>query len=506
MIALWYKILNPILQMVIDDYLNGTKVEGYDMGNPRSYRAAYKNFAAWLPVRHHSKKQASAPPAPNATLDKYIGFRELPPLPPPKKLTRFRSAPQATYDDFAGGAGVAPHEWDMLHTFPKFTGYFEHMFEVNDLTFFDEAQDRLEARGADFRDFFVHDVVAFELLRRQLGLADYASLERVAAWWERNPLVGIVHDVDFFPTAANLSYVLRRVPAAEFVAYFHQLVAEGIALRVIKDCVLIWDGTFIRSNSNNNKNPRTGRYSDADAGFTRHIGKRLGVGYQPGLLYGYNKYTRRLPVHFKMFAGNRNDNPAFRATLGEFLPLELGRWKLAIVDTGAFSLKSLEYCGNRGIWPLIRARKNIVELPTVELKPGYWFCPDWFPPGWTGEDVLEAYAWRPAIEGAIAEFKEWYNGGRLPVRGIEGATQHVALNVILDWLRALTAEKIGRPDLVCTWSAFSNPRSGFSPAQWRKLASESGYQPFAFPGETRKKGWKGATKSPSFDVSRDEMP
>ncbi len=443
MIALWYKILNPILQMVIDDYLNGTKVEGYDMGNPRSYRAAYKKFAAWLLVRHRSKKQVCAPPAPNATLDKYIGFRELPPLPPPKKLKRFRSAPQATYDDFARGAGVAPHEWDMLHTFPKFTGYFEHMFEVNDLTFFDEAQDRLEARGADFR---------------------------------------------------------------EFVAYFHQLVAEGIALRVIKDCVLIWDGTFIRSNSNNNKNPRTGRYSDADAGFARHIGKRLGVGYQPGLLYGYNKYTRRLPVHFKMFAGNRNDNPAFRATLGEFLPLELGRWKLAIVDTGAFSLKSLEYCGNRGIWPLIRARKNIVELPTVELKPGYWFCPDWFPPGWTGEDVLEAYAWRPAIEGAIAEFKEWYNGGRLPVRGIEGATQHVALNVILDWLRALTAEKIGRPDLVCTWSAFSNPRSGFSPAQWRKLASESGYQPFAFPGETRKKGWKGATKSPSFDVSRDEMP
>jgi hypothetical protein len=506
MIALWYKIRNPLLQMIIGDFLNGTSVDGYDMGNPRSYRIAYKKFKAWLPVRRRQKKQASAPPAQSSTLDKYLGFKELPPLPLPSKLKSFRSAPQATYDDFAAGAGVPQHEWDMLRAFPKFAGYFEHMFEVNDLTFFDEVQDHLEARGVDFRNFFVHDVVAFELLRRQLGLADYAAMEKVAAWWERNPLAGIVHDVDYFPAAANISYVLRRVPAAEFVAYFHQLVAEGLALRVIKDCVLIWDGTFIRSNSNNNKNPQTGAYSDPDAGFARHIGKRLGVGYQPGLLYGYNKYTRRLPVHFKMFPGNRNDNPAFRATLGEFLPLELGNWKLGIVDTGAFSIKSLEFCSNRGIWPLIRARKDITELPTVELKPGYWFCPDWFPPGWTGEDVLEAYAWRPAVEGGIAEFKEWFNGGRLPVRGLEGATQHVALNVTLDWLRALTAHKMGRDDLTCKWSAFSDPRGGYSPSMWHKIASESGYEPFSFPGTTPKKGWKFATKSPSLDISPDDLP
>ncbi len=134
------------------------------------------------------------------------------------------------------------------------------------------------------------------------------------------------------------------------MAFFHQLVREGLDAGVIAGRVLIWDGQFIRSNCGNNASKETGKYTDPDAGYGRHVGKKLGVGYQPGILYDYGGPARRLPVHFTMFPGNRNDNPAFRATVREFMGLDLGRtYKAILGDTGAYSTGSLRYCSGLGL-------------------------------------------------------------------------------------------------------------------------------------------------------------
>jgi len=69
------------------------------------------------------------------------------------------------------------------------------------------------------------------------------------------------------------------------------------------------------------------------------VGKKLGVGYALGILYSFNGYGRRFPVHFTMFPANRNDNPAFRATLGEFLPLKVGNvMKLRVLSRPLFGV------------------------------------------------------------------------------------------------------------------------------------------------------------------------
>lgn len=487
MIVIKFRRRPTIRQAQIDDFRGNGKIEEYDMNVPRDYRTARKKFKAWLsvhPYTYHVPVAAQSGRGRQTSLLEYMPHKELPQLPRPRYLGRFRGIPQATFGEWASGT-IVEREWDMFQAFPTFTGFFNHLFELNDLSYFDDVQAGLEGQGVSFKGIFAHDVVAFELLRRQLGFRDFTGIEKVARFVGGNPLAGVLRDPDFFPTAAKISYVMNRLPGASLVGFLHQLVGEGIELGVIVPRILIWDGQFIRSNSNNNRNPNTGKYTDEEAGFSRHVGKRLGVGYDPGILYGYCGPDRRLPVHFEMFPGNRNDKPAFRATVDAFLKLGIGSWKLVIADTGAYCQESLEFCARRGIYPLVRARKGLVEFPSRELKDGYWFNTDWIPEGWTDADVLEAYAWRPSIESGNAEHNTYYGGQRLNTRGIEAATRARALDYILDWLRALAARKLGRPDLTCKWSAYSSAREYVHHTMWGNAAQEAGYQTLPIPARER---------------------
>ena len=64
-------------------------------------------------------------------------------LPKRNNFMRFRNVGQTTSDDYA--KGILPQsEWDMHHTLPKFSRYFNNVFEMNDLSYFDKIQDELE--------------------------------------------------------------------------------------------------------------------------------------------------------------------------------------------------------------------------------------------------------------------------------------------------------------------------------------------------------------------------
>lgn len=119
------------------------------------------------------------------------------------------------------------------------------------------------------------------------------------------------------------------------------------------------------------------------------------------------------------------------------------------------------------------------------MKEGYWFNTDWIPAGWSDADVLEAYAWRPAIESGNSERITFTGGSRLNTRSIENATRARALDYILDWLRALSARKLGRPDLICKWTAFSAAREYIHYTMWGNAATDSGYQVLQFSNTER---------------------
>ena len=234
MIVIKYRSKPPVRQKQVEDFLGSTKVEEYDMNVPREYRVARRKFKAWLAIRPYTKRVAS--PAPlvsksQQTLLKYLPKHpERPHLPRPKYLGRFRSIPQATYEEFAEGAGVPRREWDKLQAIPAFDGYFNQLLELNDFFAFDDAQEALEAAGTSFRGVFARDVVAFELLRRQLGFRDYAGIAKVARFVGGNPLAGMLEDPSFFPTAAKVNRVMILLPASSFVGFHRQLVRESITL------------------------------------------------------------------------------------------------------------------------------------------------------------------------------------------------------------------------------------------------------------------------------------
>jgi hypothetical protein len=387
-------------------------------------------------------------------------------------------------------AGLIPdYDWIMARSMQTFTGFFNHIFELNDFKMLDDIEAELENGGTSFKDISIQDVMRSELFRLQLGFHDYTGLQKVYTTLGGNFTRALFRDTSYYPTAANVSHVMTRIPPSKLYSFYKKLVGEAIDLKIIVPRILLWDTQFVRSNSNNNKNKQTNTYNDPDAGYGRHNGRKLGVGYSVSSLYAYcGSWNRAFPVHFEVFPANKSDNPIFRETLSNYLVQGGDGCKVIVADTGAYSKRNLDFCMGRGIYPIIRAKKNLVTHPTTEVKRGYWFNTDYFPPGWSKGDIRYVYEKRPAIEAAQSANNTFYNARRMNTRGLDNAIRGRAMIYILDLLRALTAVKIGRPDLISTLTAFSASREVFPQDWWSDTARASGYDlllPSAM--ETRRK-------------------
>jgi Transposase DDE domain len=472
--------------MQITDYIIESIIDLYPMWEPKFYRLARKRFTHWLSVRKGKKSQIIKVKFKFKPIKYYFPKNNGITLPKAPYLRRFRSITQAVYSDFSEGI-IPKAEWDMLKTLPKFKGYFNYLFELNQLSYFDDLQEELEAKGLNFKGIFLYDIIALELFRRQLGFKDFAGLEKLSYFLNEHPLKGIVHDAYYYPSAADISYILNLLPPKKLMEFYYALVQEAIDLGIIDPRILLWDGQFVRSNCNNNFKDedakKAKRYNDPDAGYCRHNGVKKGVGYEASNLYAYcGSWDRILPVYFEMVAGNRNENPVFRETLGHFLTLDIGKgWRFIILDTGGYSQSSLNFCVNHHIYPLIRAKKGLKNQPTKELKKGYYFNTDYIPEGWSVSDILKTYSIRPAIEAGQSSNNTFYNSQRLNTRGKDMATISRVLNYILDLLRAITATKLGRVDLLCKLSAFSSTREHMSRDAWVKMARQSNYKVLFLP-------------------------
>lgn len=482
MIVIIYEKKPKVIHMELDDYMYTKRVHKYDMSIPSDYNKVRKIYGKIITVRKYTKRLVSTVKKSKykqTKLDDFITPLNGLKITRPPYLTRFRRVCKTSYCDFAQEK-ISKREWDMIQTLPKFMGFFNHIPEFNDFSYFDEVQEKLEAKGISFKNIYIHDVILFELIRRQIGFRDYTGLEKVKGFLYSDPFEGFLTNPTFFPSASDVSYVMTRIPAEFLMKFFHGLVREAIELKIIDTKILLGDGQFFRSNCNNNYRDdvakKAKKYNDPEAGYCRHNGVMKGVGYDPWCFYAFMGSNRIIPVHFKMFAGNRNDNPAFRETFDELIDLDLGDWNLVITDSGPYSKRSLDFCIDKGVIPLIRARKNLKTHNTKELKKGYWFNEDYFPPGWSDDDVLTVYKLRPGVEKALAPNNTYYNASRMNTRGLDNAIKHRVLYYILDLLKAITAYKIGRPDLISKLRAFTLTREAVLFGLKPKLARDSGYK------------------------------
>lgn len=431
----------------------------------------------WAPVRPYNKRQvnddADGSKYKQLTLDDFVAW--IPTL-KGKYLYRFPKVKVPRYKEYAEHI-ISRKEWDMHRYLSGFKGFFENIFELNDLTFFDELQAQLEGKGVYFKQLSVKDIFLYNLLRINLGFKDYSGIEKMSRLLIMPPLFSVTNDPESIPTAADISFVMNQLPADEVFKFFRLLVKECIELGIIVPRILIWDGQFIRSNCNNNKNEETDEYNDPDAGYCRHNGKKKGVGYDPGILYAYCR-DRWFPIYFKMFPGNRSDHEAFKKTVDGFLAQTKEEWQLIISDTGPYSLNNLQHMKFRNMLPVIRARSNIKTHPVKELKKGYYFNTDFIPPEWSEEFFLFIYNFRPMIEQGNSYNHTYYNAGRMNTRGMDAAIKHQASIYILELLKALTAYKLGRPDLVMKPSAFQSSKYLNFQLIMPKLAENAGFKIF----------------------------
>jgi hypothetical protein len=159
-----------------------------------------------------------------------------------------------------------------------------------------------------------------------------------------------------------------------------------------------------------------------------------------------------------MFAGNRNDILAFRETMREFFAVTPYEWRVLIADSGPYSLQNMENIRVKGLVPIIRARKNLKTHPIKELKKGFFFNTDFIPKEWSDDYFLKIYSFRPMIEQGNSYNNTYYNAFRMNTRGMDASVKLRCTIYILELLKALTAYKLGRPDLIMKPSAFESSR------------------------------------------------
>src|SRR5271157_1783217 len=245
-----------IKQSQLDDISGQPTILKFNMKIRSEKRAAQRQFGKWLPDKKRKKKVL---PAQRDTWGRQTSLLDflpkmlLPSLPKPAYAWRFRSIPCLLYEDFAVDV-ISAKEWCWLHALPNFTGYFNHLFEFVDFSYFDDLQVELENNGVSFKHMSIHDGVAYELLRFQLGFHDYTGIEKMSYFIANNPLVGVLHDKTFLPSANDTSYIMQRIPPEKLLDFRNLLVNELIELKVLVPGILVWDCQFVHSNCNDNGN------------------------------------------------------------------------------------------------------------------------------------------------------------------------------------------------------------------------------------------------------------
>jgi hypothetical protein len=136
MIVIKYRVKKPIIQMQLDDYLTCRAPEIYEMWVPKDYRKARKCFKSWIPVQgyHHKSTSTITKNLPKkCTLDAFMPKTSPLVLPKPAYLLRFRSIQRFLKEDYARDS-ITNREWILVNSMKTFTGFFNHMFNLNDFS------------------------------------------------------------------------------------------------------------------------------------------------------------------------------------------------------------------------------------------------------------------------------------------------------------------------------------------------------------------------------------
>ena len=467
----------------LDDYSGEIILEIYDMTDSRDiYRA--KKDGSWSILKGTGCKKARRKQRKGkkltvqATLDKFIGM----PLTPKEifKAQSFRAPyhrkPRVVSKEEFVGDKIPDMYYNYFKTFKETRGTINDMMILNDFSIFDAYQEDLKKIQRACGRYLLKDMVKLYLFHKKMGFKTHEQFYRVIQFMPFLPkelaLEGIEILADL-PDISTFQRILRVAGAKPVLAFFRQLVAECFNYNLVDFKVLMVDGRFFHANSNNNKPEGSKTYSDPDAGYRRHCGRKLGVGYTEDCISAHQgKYV--LPVHFQLYSGNTNEkkmNPKTFYTLPEIMK---DACVLFLGDKGRYSLDTCKMIYKKGIVPVIDVPSNVTKHNTVETPGGHRFNIDFIPQGWI-LDLDRIYALRALHEAGFSANSLVHAAKRTSWHGLEMAYAFTGLLKSLDLLTALTAFKTGRLDLIWTSTAFTGTRFMPNTVNWMNIASTSGF-------------------------------
>ncbi len=473
MIKCIYRIKPNILQYQIPDFWGDIIITEFDMNDPKQYREARK---ALLPRRNKKKcrrkKRLDSKRFKRITSFIIFGKTTVSTM---KYFLRFRNI--TTTNPSSDDSHLKPYEVLLYQEVAEFHGFFEDLFLCNDMVYIG----CIEAILANIGDFkcapTLHDMFIYEFTRIQTGHQNYSAFIRNLNFFNPFFFQDLLDTPNFRPNIQDFSRMYHSVPVRAFQDFFLFLLDEIIKLHLISFKILIWDCQFIHSNASDYKDRKSGSYSDPDAGIGRHSNKFLGLGYMASTIYVYCNHLI-IPVYCLLFPANYNDKTIFYETMQQYFTSTLPKPEAILGDAGAYSLKNLEFLAMNDVIPVINEPKNIKNQNVVELRNDVHLNRDYLPKIWSDDELLKLYAIRTSIERLFSRNIQIYNARRLNIRGIEEATKHRLMILILDLLKTLTCYKLGRTDLYLTFTAFSTTRQGYIIEQVQKLLKKAGYNLF----------------------------
>jgi hypothetical protein len=407
------------------------------------------------PSTANVKSPPEALPANQPTLDSW-----LPPVPATRKLPvefivpRFRKPRIVARDEFC--SDMTNLGWFALHQSRDAPACLFHIFYMNDFSILDDDELLASPEWNKIGAYLPSDIVKYEMARLLLGFItfnDYFRMAELFPSFEDHLAISMARHP---PNGDRLVQGLRAIGVTRMREMFEAIKAELRELGLIKDIVWLWDGVFIEAWMRKARKAGSRNKTGVFGGWYNHGGKKKGFGIVVSIIVDWCGFVP-VPITVEIYPANENDNIVFRDTFTKSLDENPEPAIFIDTDKGPSGRKSLDLVASKNMIPVIALGENRKKDVMKTSKKEYKF--DTITTHGVDEKVLEKiYMMRTRIEEMFSAIKVVFKMARLHGTGKDFIEIEVLIINILLMLIALTAFKMGRPDLAWRPATFRNLR------------------------------------------------
>jgi hypothetical protein len=436
-------------------YRDYPKRSVYKMDVPH-HVAEIKQFRWFARLWHqHRQEEKSTLPANQLTLDRWkptittsaIVKRDF-------IVPRFRHVRVVDRDEFC--TGITDLGWLALRHYRDSPACLFYIFYLNDFSILDDDTLLKDSQWRDIGAYLPSDIVKYELSRLLLGFTtfvDYLRMTELYSSFEDQIAIAMARHP---PKANRLAKALRLIGVTRVRQLHDALKAECRTLGLIKDKVWLWDGQFFEVWMKRERKTDSRNKTELYGGWYNHGGKKRGFGIVQSIIVDWSGFVP-IPITIRVYPANTNDNIMFRDTFAACIEENPKAALFLDTDKGPSSYESINQVHSAGMIPVMALGENRTRNVIKTKEKEYKFDA----PSTEGLDVhmLEIiYMMRTRIEEMFAAIKVVFKQARLHGTGRDFLEIEVILVNIAIMLVALTAFKIGRPELAWRPTAFNNLR------------------------------------------------